>query len=187
MAISLIRPSNPFFRVPFMSQIIDASLSKLLRNYVFMVRASRILRTFIRIPLRAYDFFFASPILRHLLGERYLEKFMYEYLGDITRSPQHTANYLRLFQELNAHSVYHLLRHIEQPTLIVSGLLDVLTPAYNSFDMARCLPHAVHCVCPTASHAAILESPERVLAEIVKLLAVPLSSPAKTLIAQKVE
>jgi hypothetical protein len=59
------------------------------------------------------------------------------YLGDISTSPNHTLNYLRLFQELNAHSVYHLLRHIEQPTLVVSGLLDVLTPAYQSMPRNR--------------------------------------------------
>ena len=49
--------------------------------------------------------------------------------------------WLRMFQELNAHSVYHLLPRLEQPTLIVSGALDTITPAMVSVEMARRIPH----------------------------------------------
>ena len=51
-------------------------------------------------------------------------------------------NYLRLFQELDAHSTYHLLREIEAPALVISGMLDILTPPYQSRDIARRLPDA---------------------------------------------
>ncbi len=92
-----------------------------------------LVRRFQRWPSRIYSFFFGSPLMRSILGPDYLADFMESYLGDMCQtSAQHTLNYLRLFQELNAHSVYHLLPHIEQPTLVVSGLLDVLTPAYQS-------------------------------------------------------
>ena len=37
------------------------------------------------------------------------------YLDDVL-GPSST-NYLRLFQELDAHSTYHLLRHIQAPAL----------------------------------------------------------------------
>ena len=46
-------------------------------------------------------------------------------------------NYLRLFQELDAHSLYHVLPQIDAPTLIYSGKLDMLTPAFQSKEMAR--------------------------------------------------
>jgi hypothetical protein len=59
-----------------------------------------------------------------------------------------------------------LLPEISTPTLVISGLLDVLTPAYQSFAMARNLRHAEHVCCPFASHAALLEDPERVIAAV---------------------
>jgi len=127
-------------------------------------------------PLRLYSFLFGSPLLAQLLGEKYLEDFLDRYILDACSSTQHTLNYLRLFQELNAHSCYHLLQYIEQPTLVVSGLLDVLTPAYLSFELARELKHATHVVCPGASHAALLESPERVFEGLVHLLEGPSST-----------
>jgi pimeloyl-ACP methyl ester carboxylesterase len=94
-------------------------------------------RRILPLPIAIYAFFFESTSLKQLHGEGYLVRFLDEYIGDINSSPQHTANYIRLFQELDAHSLYHLLRRIDQPTLIVSGLLDILTPAYQSFELAR--------------------------------------------------
>ena len=72
----------------------------------------------------------------------------------------------RSFQELDAHSVYHLLPTITQPVLIVSGFFDVLTPPMQSVEIARRIPQAVHYCDPWSSHASILESPEWTLAEI---------------------
>jgi pimeloyl-ACP methyl ester carboxylesterase len=72
-------------------------------------------------------------------------------------------NYLRLFQELDAHSVYHLLPEIEAPTLIVSGALDFLTPAYQSALMAARLPHAEHLRLRRASHFALFERTPEVM------------------------
>lgn len=72
-------------------------------------------------------------------------------------------NFLRLFQELDAHSTYHLLREIDAPALIVSGLLDVLTPAYQSREMARRMPNAEHIQLLRSSHFSMLERPEIVV------------------------
>jgi 3-oxoadipate enol-lactonase len=80
-------------------------------------------------------------------------------------------NYLYLFQELDAHSVYHALPAIAAPTLLISGLFDVLTPARQSFDMARRLPRAEHLVLRRAGHFALLEQPEIVLPAIDEYLA----------------
>ncbi len=75
-------------------------------------------------------------------------------------------NYLRLFQELDAHSVYHLLPYIEAPTLVVSGKLDILTPAFQSRQIARRMPRAEHLALTRASHFALLERPEVVVPAI---------------------
>ena len=72
-------------------------------------------------------------------------------------------NYLRLFQELDAHSVYHLLPEIEAPTLVVSGALDFLTPAYQSALIASRMPHAEHLRLVRASHFALHERTPEVM------------------------
>jgi 3-oxoadipate enol-lactonase len=66
-------------------------------------------------------------------------------------------SYMRMFQELDAHSTYHLLPEITTPTLVISGRLDFLTPAYQSDEIARRMPNAEHLSLLRASHFAILE------------------------------
>lgn len=73
------------------------------------------------------------------------------------------VNYLRLFQELDAHSTYHLLRHIDAPALIIAGMLDVLTPPYQSAEMARRMPDAEYIRLWRSSHFSMLERPEVVI------------------------
>lgn len=85
------------------------------------------------------------PVLRH-------------YLDDVL-GPSFD-NFMRLFQELDAHSVYHLLPEIDTPTLIISGWLDVLTPPRLSREMARRMPHAQHIPLKRCSHFAVLERPD---------------------------
>jgi pimeloyl-ACP methyl ester carboxylesterase len=80
------------------------------------------------------------------------------------------GNYLRLFQELDAHSAYHLLPEIAAPALVVSGLLDVLTPAYQSREMARRLPRAELLALPRASHFALLERPDVLVPRVAAFL-----------------
>jgi 3-oxoadipate enol-lactonase len=79
-------------------------------------------------------------------------------------------NYLRLFQELDAHSVYHLLPEIEAPALVISGLLDPLTPARQSVEIARRLRDAEHLLLRRASHFALVERPEIVVPRILAFL-----------------
>lgn len=81
------------------------------------------------------------------------------------------VNYLRLFQVLDAHSVYHLLPEVAQPTLVVSGGLDWLTPPKMSFEIARRVPRAEHLHIRLASHFVIIEYPERVLNRMGAFLA----------------
>ncbi|MCB9739301.1 MAG: alpha/beta hydrolase [Deltaproteobacteria bacterium] len=83
-----------------------------------------------------------------------------QYMRDVTLT--NTANYLRLFQELDAHSAYHLLPTLQQPTTIIAGRYDPLTPSYQSREMAARIPgaelHVLH-----GSHFVLMERPERVL------------------------
>src|SRR6185369_10275211 len=72
-------------------------------------------------------------------------------------------NYLRLFQELDAHSTYHLLREIEAPALVISGLFDILTPPYQSKEMASRMPNAEYIRLLRSSHFSMLERPEVVI------------------------
>ena len=80
-------------------------------------------------------------------------------------------NFLRLFQQLDAHSVYHLLPEVSQPTLVVSGGLDWLTPASLSREIAARIPGAQHLHLPRGSHFALLEYPALVLERIAQFLA----------------
>lgn len=79
-------------------------------------------------------------------------------------------NFLGLFQEIDAHSVYHLLPEIEAHALVISGLLDPLTPASQSREIARRMPHAEHLGIARASHFCLLERPNVVLPAIDKFL-----------------
>lgn len=79
-------------------------------------------------------------------------------------------NYVRLFQELDAHSVYHVLREIDAPALVISGALDVLTPAYQSYRVARRLPNAEHLALWRASHFALLERAELIVPRVKRFL-----------------
>ncbi len=94
-------------------------------------------------------------------------------LGRYTReifSERTLPNYLRLFQELDAHSVYHHLRDIHTPALVISGAWDWLTPAYQSHVMARRLPDAEAVHLHRASHFVLLERPEVVIPAIERFL-----------------
>lgn len=87
-----------------------------------------------------------------------------QYVSDVFRS--RPDNYLRLFQQLDAHSVYHLLGEIKVPTTVISGGLDYLTPARQSRAMARRIPNAVHVPIRLGTHYVLIERPGRVLPAI---------------------
>ncbi|MFT6399905.1 MAG: pimeloyl-ACP methyl ester carboxylesterase [Bradymonadia bacterium] len=92
-----------------------------------------------------------------------------QYLSDLTNT--RVENYLKLFQELDAHSVYHLLPGVQQQTLVISGGLDYLTPAYQSKQMARRIPRSEHLRIPLGTHFVLLERPKLVADSIRRHLA----------------
>lgn len=106
-----------------------------------------------------------------MMGRRALElhPMLAQYTQDIYR-PENFPNYLRLFQELDGHSVYHHLPRIRLPALVVSGAFDVLTPAYQSGEIARRLRGAEHLKIRNGSHFVLLERPDQVLPPIQRFL-----------------
>jgi pimeloyl-ACP methyl ester carboxylesterase len=161
---------QPFFRVPFLSALLSAGIEFVLDHPVVLPHIITLLRPVLWCWKRLYNFVLEKDYNVAVLGPNYLEHFLSQYLDDTVCSPAHTDAYLRLFQELNAHSAYHLLRHIQAPTLVISGLLDVLTPAYCGFEMARRLPNSRHVVAYLSSHCVLLEQPVLVAREIARLL-----------------
>jgi len=133
----------------------------------------RIIRPSLAWFLPIYARIFGSTLMKSISGERYLLNFFDSYLGTLCESQRNLEGWLRLFQELDAHSVYHLLNTIKQPVLLISGALDTITPAMQSVHIARKIPHSVHYCDPFSTHASILESPEWCLAEIVDFISHP--------------
>jgi len=73
---------------------------------------------------------------------------------------------LKLVQELDAHSVYHHLRDIHKPVLILSGGSDFLTPSYQSVEMARKLKNSKHIHFRIAGHFLLLEKSNEIMGHV---------------------
>lgn len=161
---------QPLFRVPFLSSCIAFVIETLIDRPHLLRTVAWALRPALFLYVHIYRRLWQSETMEALLGPNYFKEFLDGYVYNALSSEEHSRNYLRLFQELNAHSAYHLLREIRQPTLVISGLLDVLTPAYLGFEMARRLPRGRHVVAKLSAHVALLEQPELVIREISVLL-----------------
>ncbi len=109
-------------------------------------------------------------MLRVTTGKRAdeLSPVLQRYMEDVT-GPSF-GNFLRLFQELDAHSVYHVLRDIKAPALVISGMLDPLTPAFQSREIARRLPNSEYIALKRSTHFTMLERPEVVIPAITRFL-----------------
>lgn len=152
---------QPFFSVPFLPKRLHALLEFFRHRPELLDYVSRGARL-AELPTAAAFSLTAGPlVLRH-------KKLFHQYFEDVL-GPSF-PNYLRLFQELDAHSAYHLLPDIHAPALIVSGMFDPLTPAYQSREMARRLPDAEHLHLHRAGHFALVERPEVVVPAILRFL-----------------
>jgi pimeloyl-ACP methyl ester carboxylesterase len=153
---------QPIVSVPFLPKRLHAILDWLQDHPEVANQLARVSRL-AEIPTWALMRLIAGPRASELAP--LISRYMDDVLG-----PSFT-NYLRLFQELDAHSTYHLLRHIEAPALVISGMLDILTPAYQSRDIARRMPDAEHIRLWRSSHFSMLERPEVVVPAMRKFLA----------------
>eukprot|EP00040_Diaphanoeca_grandis_P023905 m.130669 g.130669 ORF g.130669 m.130669 type:complete len:364 (-) comp29495_c0_seq3:395-1486(-) len=122
---------QPLVRIPFMGDLISAFVTFLLKHKGALESTVKVLHPLAAWWLPLYASWFGSPLMRTLQisGQKsYLLTFTESYFGGLFKSPQNLEHYLRLFQELNAHSVFHLLHSIEHPVLLLSGFLDLFTP-----------------------------------------------------------
>lgn len=145
---------QPFFSVPFLPRKLHA-IVELLRA---RPGAARVIASISRLTE------WPTTLLTVITaGKRALElrPILRRYYSDVL-GPSF-PNYLRLFQELDAHSVFHLLPEIHAPTLVVSGALDFLTPAYQSRQIAARMPNAERVHLRRASHFALHERRDDVL------------------------
>merc|ERR1712146_725217 len=102
-----------------------------------MGQARTTLRPLLKKLIPRYARMFGSKMWMNIQGERYLEDFFESYLGGLCESKSNAESYAQLAQELDAHSVYHLLPSITHPVLLISGFLDLVTPAMQSFEIER--------------------------------------------------
>ena len=161
---------QPLVRIPLVGDFTSVFVEALLSSERLTECVRVLLNGWLRCFFPLYSTFFGSALMRRIDGDDYLLHFLDGYMGPLFRSPQSLRNYLRLFQELDAHSVYHLLPTIKKPLLVISGLCDMLTPAMQSVEIARRVDGCEHYCDPFSSHMSILESPERCVAEIAEFL-----------------
>lgn len=152
---------QPLFSVPFLPKRLHAFL-EFFRNRPELLDPVAKIARLAELPTAAAFSLTAGPmVLRH-------QKMFRQYFDDVLGPT--FPNYLRLFQELDAHSAYHLLPDIHAPALIVSGALDPLTPASQSREMARRLPDAEHLRLLRAGHFALMERPDVVVPAVARFL-----------------
>jgi 3-oxoadipate enol-lactonase len=153
---------QPVLRVPFMSNLEHAAVEYVMDHPPVARAIERVAPAMVH-PIAAL-FWLASDAdvtTMRSLFRRYTR----EIFGEAT-----FPNYLQLFQELDAHSVLHHLRRIQQPALVISGAWDILTPPYQSEIIARRLPHATHLKIRRASHFALMERPRVVVPAVEEFL-----------------
>jgi len=109
--------------------------------------------------ITAFRYLVLKPIC-FLTSSNY-EFFVPHYILEFFCSPTHSRNYLKYPAALDCHSAHRLLPEITQPTLIVSGMLDILTPSYASYEMNKLLPNSeLHCE-TFGTHFVLREYPDK--------------------------
>ena len=148
---------QPLFRVPWLQNFLHDAID-------FLQQHGGIQKGLAALGKSRLNCDLFGGLYAKLRGEPRIRDIYRQYMEDIFATD--FGNYLRLFQELDAHSVYHLLRDIPHETLIISGLLDYLTPAYQSREMHRRMPNAQHLCLPAGTHFVLAEYPDRVAEEV---------------------
>ncbi len=148
---------QPFFPMPIPHTVFHGMIE-------FTIDHPRLLAGLGAVLQRQTEALFA--VRKRLLGFRQsrLTLGLRQYVRDVFRS--RPDNYLRLFQQLDAHSAYHLLGEIAAPTTVISGGLDYLTPARQSKAIASRIPGARHVAIALGTHYVMIERPATVLAAV---------------------
>lgn len=152
---------QPVFRMPFLWKRLHQTVELLAARPGWQRRIASIARGTVPLQLAL----FAS-----YLGPRAfsLRPMLEQYLKDVFAT--NFTGFMQLFQELDAHSVYPHLPRVTVPALVIAGLLDPLTPAYQSREIARRMPDAQYMSVAWASHFVLAERPARVVPAIAEFL-----------------
>jgi 3-oxoadipate enol-lactonase len=151
---------QPLISVPWLPKRLHAALEFFQRHHTM----SRYLAMFARLSEIPASALMSMASSSNMNFRPVLHQYFDDILGDSFR------NFLRLFQELDAHSVYHKLPEITAPALVISGALDPLTPAYQSREIARRMPNAKRLALWRSSHFSLLERPDVVLPVVQEFL-----------------
>ncbi len=152
---------QPFFRVPWLQKILHELIDFMRDKHGFHKILAALCTSRLNLDLIGGGY-------ARLRRQERIKALYRQYMHDIFATD--FGNYLRLFQELDAHSVYHHLRSIRHPVLIISGGLDYLTPAYQSREMRRKMPHAQHLHMRLGTHFVLVEYPDKVVERIAQFL-----------------
>jgi len=142
---------QPFFRVPLVPDILHATLERMIDRPDYAPLLAKLVR------LGELPTVLVATITAGLKSHK-LRPTLRQYFDDVLGESY--ENFLRLFQELDAHSVYHLLRDIRTPSLIIAGALDLLAPLYQSREIADRMPDSEYICIKRGSHFCIVERPE---------------------------
>mmetsp|Transcript_11633 Transcript_11633/g.14502 ORF Transcript_11633/g.14502 Transcript_11633/m.14502 type:complete len:401 (-) Transcript_11633:1711-2913(-) len=157
---------QPFVRIPFVGNISEYIVKTLLEN-----NPKRTMEVIKKIGtskpiVKALNFIgrvTGTQLMLDVQGEGFYNEWITMYFGGLSRDEKSAESYCRLFQELHAHSAYHLLHLIENRCLLVSGGLDYLTPHYLMKEMSKQLPNAEYHCCTLSTHLTLMENPDFVL------------------------
>lgn len=155
---------QPFFRLPSLHRYLHEVLDFVARKPWAMGVIGRAARS--RLHIEAI-----GGTLALLRRNRRIRQYYAQYQHDVFGRSFH--GFLRLFQELDAHSVYHHLRDIPHETLLIAGELDPMTPAYQTREMRRKMPNTSYHNFRLGTHFVLLEYPNEVVRLVQEFLARP--------------
>ncbi len=154
---------QPLFRIPFTQDTFHELIET-------VYHSDYLQKLFCYIPQKKTITNLFSKTLKFLWKNPDLPQFTEWFFNDVFQK-NNFRNILKLLQELDAHSVYHHLREIRQPALVISGGLDIITPRYQSKEMYRKLPNAEYINYPLCSHFVVLEKSKAMVKKIKSFLA----------------
>jgi 3-oxoadipate enol-lactonase len=152
---------QPLLRMPWLPRYVHGVIDRAVAGHWAVDIVTRLARSRLNADL-------IGALYARLRGNPKIVDVYRQYVNDIF-GPSF-RNYLRLFQELDAHSAYHHLPEIQQPALVIWGSLDPLTPAYQSREMVRRMPNARPLRFPLGTHFVLLEYPDAVVNEVERFL-----------------
>eukprot|EP00439_Symbiodinium_sp_Y106_P030759 s376_g3.t1 len=159
---------QPVLRLPYVGGLLSSVIFWLLeQGHEQILESMRIcLNPFIGLFFRLLTLLFGSRALAEFYGKDYMHQVWDHYLGGICSNTKSMKAFLRGFQVLDAHSTGHLLHELGHPTLLIAGIWDFLTPAYNMVTMNRAMRNARLVVDTLSGHFTCLEHPELAMAEV---------------------